>query len=269
MKRAKKLNVKFNHEKIQFKLKKVNYLGHVMSEEGIACDPDRIEAIKMIEPPKSKNDLQKLMGMINYIRTFVHNLADLTQPLRELLKKNNAYQWQAEHTKCLDKVKEAIASAPTLKAFDEAQAVVIETDASQHGLGCCLMQQGRPVWFASRALNTAEANYAQIEKEMLAIVFACTKFHFFIYGQETVVRTDHKPLLGIMKKELSTIPSTRLQRMKIRLMKYKLQLMHVPGKEMYIADLLSRYHDSKTTITEIEDVNDMVHSLNVSEEYQY
>lgn len=268
MERAKEKNVKFNEQKIQFKMQKVHYLGHVMSEQGIACDAERLKAIDSIGPPQNKTDLQKLLCMINYLRDFIHNLAEMTQPLRELLKKNIVFQWNAEHTVCLEKIKQCIAMAPTLKAFNELEPVTIETDASQHGLGCCLMQVGRPVWFASRALTPAEQNYAQIEKEMLAIVFACTKFHLFIYGRNTIIRTDHQPLLGIMKKELGAIPSTRLQRMKIRLMKYSIDLKHVPGKEMYISDLLSRYHETKCGPTEIEDMNEMVHTLNVSEKYQ-
>lgn len=95
------------------------------------------------------------------------------------------------------------------------------------------MQEGKPIAFASRSLTDAEINYAQIEKELLAVVFACKKFHYYIYGRKITIRSDHKPLVEIMKKDFCKIPSARLQRM-------KLNLIHVPGKYLYIADLLSR-----------------------------
>lgn len=168
MQRARERNVKFNMSKIQYKQHSVNYLGHIMSESGIACDPDRIKAIQAISAPKTRKDLQKLIGMINYVSEYIHNLSELSTPLRELLKKNSLFVWNAEPMACLDRIKKTITEAPTLMAFNEQVPVTIETDASQHGIGCCLMQEGRPVWFASRSLSTTEINYAQIEKEMLA-----------------------------------------------------------------------------------------------------
>lgn len=106
-------------------------------------------AIKKIEPPSNKKDLQKLLGMINYVRNFVPNLAEISQPFRELLKKNVIFEWLPSHTECLDKIKELITGAPTLKTFDVTKDITIETDASKHSLGCCLMQEGRESQCAS------------------------------------------------------------------------------------------------------------------------
>lgn len=168
------------------------------------------------------------------------------------------------HDDALNAVKELICNAPTLKTFDITKEVTIETDASKWGLGCCLMQEGMPVYFASRSLNETEVRYSQIEKEFLAVVFACTKFHYYIYGRQVLVKTDHKPLVAIMEKEICSIPSPRLQRMKLRLSKYTINLKYVPGKYLYIADLLSRYFDKKNKEREIEDMDEYVHSLNCS-----
>ena len=265
-KRARELNIKFNPTKFQYRINKVKYLGHIMSGEGISCDPDRIVAIQKIEPPKDKNDLQKLLGMINYVRSFIPNLAEICQPLRELLKKNIEFIWLPIHTECLSKIKNIICNAPTLKTFDINKEITIEADASKFGLGCCLMQEGKPISFASRSLSDTEVRYAQIEKEFLAVVFACQKFHYYIYGRQVLVRSDHKPLVHIMQKDLLTIPSARLQRMKLRLSKYMINLTYVPGKYLYVADLLSRYFNKEEKLVEIEDLNELVHTINVSDE---
>ena len=118
---------------------------------------------------------------------------------------------------------------------------MIQADASQYGLGACLLQRGKPVAYASRSLSSNEINYAQIEKELLAIVFACAKFHYYIYGFKTTVHSDHKPLEAIFKKPLHQA-SPRLKRMLLRLQKYDLKIKYIKGKYLYAADTLSRAH---------------------------
>lgn len=126
--RARKLNMKFNREKIQFKVKEVKYLEKIISEAGIKCDPDRVRAIGKIEKPKDKKDLQKLIGMVNYVREYVPNLAEISQPLRELLKKDVIFEWLTAHDDCLNRIKGMISEAPTLQTFDESKEVTIEMD---------------------------------------------------------------------------------------------------------------------------------------------
>lgn len=265
MERARSLNIKFNKEKLQYRLRKVNYLGQMVSANGISCDPDRVKAIQKIEKPQDKKDLKKLLGVINFMREYIPNLSELCRPLYTLLKKGVYFQWMKIHDEALNLVKELICNAPTLKVFDVNKEVSIETDASKYGLGCCLMQDGKPIYFASRSLSDTEVRYSQIEKEFLAVVFACNKFHYYIYGRRVIVKTDHKPLVSIMQKDISAIPSPRLQRMKLRLSKYTIELKYVPGKYLYIADLLSRYFDKDNRSKEIEDMDELVHSLNCSD----
>ena len=126
------------------------------------------------------------------------------------------------------------------------------------------MQDGHPVAFASRALTDAETRYAQIEKELLAIVFACNKFSNLIYGRHTLIHSDHKPLEQIFKKSISqTTP--RLQRMLLCLLKFDLEVAYKPGKEMYVSDTLSRAYTTTTqTTAEIElaeEIDVTVHTL--------
>ena len=238
MDRAKQLNIKFNLQKFQYRVTEVKYLGQIISEKGIQCDPDRVLGIQKIGSPNDKKGLQKILGLINYVRNFIPNLSEISSPLRGLLKNNVVFQWLPCHDDCLNKIKNILANAPVLKTFDKYEEITLECDASKSGLGCCLLQEGRPISFASRSLSDAEIRYAQIEKEFLAIVFACQKFHYYIYGRPVNVKPDHKPLVHIMQKEYHAIPSAKLQRMKLRLTKYNLKLNYIPGKLLYIADLL-------------------------------
>lgn len=164
------------------------------------------------------------------------------------------------HTNALKALKSKIANAPVLGVFNSSKPVVIQSDSSKDGLGCCMLQGGKPVAFASRSLTDTEKGYAQIEKEFLSIVFAATKFHYFIYGRQVEVLTDHKPLVSVMNKSVGSVVSPRLQRMKIKLLKYQLNLKYLPGKYMYVADLLSRSFIVKPMKDDVE-MTEMVHSL--------
>ncbi|RYE25774.1 MAG: hypothetical protein EOP45_04445 [Sphingobacteriaceae bacterium] len=266
LERARKLNIKFNEEKVQYRVKEVKYWGKIISENGIACNPERVEAIRKITPPKDKKDLQKLLGVVNCVHEFVPNLAEASKPLRDLLKDDVVFNWQKPHDECLELIKEMIANAPTLQSFDENKEITLETDASKFGIGSDILQGNKPIAFASRSLTDTEVNYAQVEKEMLAVVFACKKFHHYIYGRSITIRSDHKPLVSVMKKDIHKIPNARLQRMRLSLLKYRVNLVYVPGKELYIADLLSRYYNKEDKTHEIEDLNEFVHTINITDE---
>ena len=148
--------------------------------------------------------------------------------------------WQSQQVDAFKAIKASIVTAPILKYYDVDGPVTIQSDASQSGLGATLLQNGQPVAFASRSLTAPELNYAQIEKECLAILFACCRFDQYLHGRDKIyVQTDHKPLVPIFKKSIHLAPK-RLQRMMLRLQKYNLQVEFLPGVEMYIADMLSR-----------------------------
>ena len=141
-----------------------------------------------------------------------------------------------------------IASTGTLAYFGTNKSVILEVDASKHGLGAVLLQDSKPVAYASKSLTPTEQEYAQIEKEMYAIVFGAERFHQYIYGKPIEVITDHKPLEEILKKPLSAAPP-RLQRLMLRLQKYDLNVRHKPGKEIPVADTPPRLHLKDTDDT--------------------
>lgn len=266
LERARQKGVKFNKNKMKIDVNKVKYLGHIFSEDKIEPDSERIEAIKQMGQPKNKKDLQKFLGVVNYVRQFIPNMAEVTAPLRELIKKNVIFNWTHRQTEAFNKIKEKIVNAPILVPFDEKKIIQIQTDASKDGLGCCILQDGKPISFASRALNEAERRYSQIEKEFLSILFACRKFKFYTYGRKVKVINDHKPLTAIMKKDINKIPSARLQNIRIKLLNYDIDLEYAPGKTIHIADYLSRYSMQFKEDDIDKTLDDAVLSINVSDE---
>ena len=220
--RARERNIRFNREKIQFRVSQVKYMGEIVSESGFSPDPEKISAIHNMPTPSCKQDLQRLLGMINYLSKYIPNMSELTAPLRSLLKSDVLWAWFPEHETALTQLKSVLSSAPVLRFYDTSLPTTLQVDASKSGLGACLMQQGQPVAYASRAMTNAEINYAQIEKEMLAIVFGCERFNVYTYGADIEVLSDHKPLESIFKKPLYKVPP-RLQKNETSLAKISRQ----------------------------------------------
>lgn len=116
--RARQLKLKFNKDKLQYRVEKVKYLGHVFTKQGMSPDEDRVKSILSLSDPTNKKELQSVLGMVNYLRKFISNMADLTSPLRELLKKDNEFQWLKVHSDAFKRIKETIIKAPVLGSFD-------------------------------------------------------------------------------------------------------------------------------------------------------
>ena len=189
--------------------------------------------------------VQRIMGTVNYMAKFLPKLAEVSEPLRQLTRQDVVFAWDDQQEKAFEKVKEMLVSPPILKYYEPDKELVMQCDASQGGLGAALMQEGRPIAYASRSLTSSGRNYAQIEKELLAIVYGAKRFHQYTFGRRVLVESDHKPLENIFVKPLSEAPK-RLQRMLLGLQAYDLVINYKKGKEMLIADTLSRhYYDSE------------------------
>ena len=172
MERAKDKNVKFNEKKIQFRVKQVNFMGNVVTADGLRPDEAKVRAIEDLPPPDGKPALRRLLGLVKYLAQYIPHESEITEPLRSLLKEDVAWKWMPEHDTALQKVRDVLSSQPLLRFYDVKKPVTIQADASSTGLGACLIQENQPVAYASRALSSAEKNYSQIEKETLAIYFA-------------------------------------------------------------------------------------------------
>ena len=191
-------------------------------------------------PPETPSRLQQFLGMVTYLSPFIPSLSTHTAPLRELLKKDSEFIWNTSYQEAFDRIKELVCKDTTLHYFDVRKPVTIQVDASGKGLGAALLQEGCPVAFASKALTPTEQRYANIERELLACVFGAEHFHTYVFGQAFTIESDHKPLEQINLKNLADTPA-RLQRMLLRLQNYDLKIKYKPGKQMILADALSRY----------------------------
>ena len=143
------------------------------------------------------------MGVVHYLTSYIHNTSDLTSNLRNLLKKDSLFQWTETHEAEFQMLRKAISKDVNLQYFDPKKPVVLQVDASQVGLGVALLQDSKVIAYASKSLISAETRYANIEHEMLAVVFGCLKFHHYLYGRSFVCNTDHQSLENIHLKHLS------------------------------------------------------------------
>jgi len=148
--------------------------------------------------PKNKEKLQRFLGMLTYLNKFIPNLFHIAAPLQNLLEKDVEWYWQDDQIKSFVALKQLVTEAPVLKYFDPKRPTKISVDASSKGLGAMLLQNNHPIAYASKAVTDCQQRCAQIEKEMLAVVFRCTQFHEYIYGiSSVVIETDYKPLEAI------------------------------------------------------------------------
>ena len=246
LKRLLEAGVTLNLDKCVFSTKQVKFLGHVISSNGIEVDPDKVKAIADLPAPTNVQEVRTFLGMVNQLSKFSDHLADKTKSIRELLLQGNKWTWGNAQQKAFEQIKVDLARAPVLALYDPNTETKVAADVSSYGLGGVVLQlqpdkSWRPVSFLSRALTPTESRYAQIEKEALALTWACERSWEYITGKSIYVEMDHKPLVPLLSTHsLDQLPP-RIQRFRMRLMRFHFkEISHVPGKKMYIADALSR-----------------------------
>ena len=232
-------SIKLNKHKLALRVQEVDFMGHLLTAQGLKPDPKKVEAILKLPTPKSKEDIERLNGTVNYLAKFLPRLSHVMEPLRRLTQTGVERHWEDGEEKAFSKVKHLVTQAPILAYYSPDKEHVIQCDASSSGLGAVILQEGRPLPYASRALTDPETRYTTIEKEMLAIVFALEKWHQFAYGRHVLVNTDHKPLEAISKKPLDRAPK-RLQGMLLRILAYDIDVRYTPGHTQHLAEMMSR-----------------------------
>ncbi|UYV65022.1 hypothetical protein LAZ67_3002850, partial [Cordylochernes scorpioides] len=239
LEKAKEKNIKFDLTKAQICLTKVRFLGHVISQNGIDPEPNKIDKLITFKRPEDKKSLQRIMGLYNYLGKFIPNLAASTSNIRGILRKNVVWHWGPKQDGEFDHIKECVRNAPSLAHFDKSKVLILQCDASKDAMGAALLQEDRPLAFASASFSDSQKQYSQIEKELLSVYYGCKKFEYLLSGHPFVVQTDHQPLLPLVKKPLSDI-SPRLQRLVMKLIAFDFKLQYKPGKYLIVADTLSR-----------------------------
>ena len=239
MKTARRHGLVFNIDKCEIKRQSLKLFGLVFDAEGAHPDPKRIRDIEQMRRPVNSTELQEFLGIATYMSPFLPKLSQQTAPLRDLLKKEAEFEWTPSHDAVFEDRKASICRHVTLSYFRPEVDSVVQVDASSRGLGAVLLQNGKPIAFASKTLSDCEQRYANIERDMLAVVFGCERFHTYLFGKRFLVQSDQKPLEMIHRKNLAAAPQ-RLQRMLLRLQPYDFELRYKPGKEMALADTMSR-----------------------------
>ena len=265
--RVRSINLKLNKDKCKIGLTEIQYIGHILSASGLKPDPSKIRAITEMPQPQDKAALMRFLGMVQYLAKFIPNMSEVSSPLRKLLEEDVEWHWESQQVQSFGKLKTLVSNTPVLKYYDINKEVTLSVDASSEGLGAALMQEGQPVAYGSRALTDTQKRFAQIEKELLAIVYGCEKSKQYLHGKQVNVESDHKPLEAVFKKGLHKAPP-RLQRMLMRLQSFNLHVSYKPGKDLYIADTLSRafLNEQKEVLEEELQINLLTTNLPVSED---
>ena len=262
-------NLKFNPKKLQFRTTECKFFGQMLTPNGIQIDPEKVDAIQRMQRPRCKQELESYLGMINYLKRHSYELTRLTRPFMDIMKKNAMFSWESHHEQAFNDIKQVISSAPVLTYYDVNANHVIQTDASSKGFGAVLLQNGKPVVFAGRALLPAEQHYSALEKELTAIVFALKRLHNYVHGGKITIQTDHKPLVPMFNREVH-LSSIRQQRLLLKVHEYDVTLEYLKGKDNCVADALSRMpvatedpqpQDTETTIP----VHAITSTVNASE----
>lgn len=234
-------NLKLQPDKCEFLKREVMYLGHLITENGVKPDPNKISAIENFPIPKNCKDIKGFLGLAGYYRRFIPNFSSLSQPLTKLLKKDVPFHWTSLQQHAFEILKKKLCESPILIYPDFNQPFNLTTDASNHAIGGILSQgpigQDLPIAYASRTLNKAEQNYSTTERELLAIIWCVKHFRPYLYGRKFNMITDHQPLTYLFN---SKNDGARIFRWRLSLEEYEFTPIYKPGKLNTNADALSR-----------------------------
>jgi hypothetical protein len=223
--------------KCSFYQSRIHYLGHVISGEGIAVDPAKVEAIMEWPAPTIVTEVHSFMGLAGYYRRFVEGFSKIAGPITELQKKNKKFVWTEKCAGAFRRLKELLTTAPILKVPDMDVDFLVCTDASKEGLGGVLMQDGRVIAYISRKLRRHEENYATHDLELLAIVYALKVLRHYLVGRKFELRTDHCGLQHIFTQ---SDLNARQRRWSELLSEYDFEITYIKGTVNRVADALSR-----------------------------
>lgn len=246
--KLRKANMTINLEKTSF-VKEVKFLGHILTPEGIQKDEEKVKAIMDFPKPTKLKQLRAFLGLCNYYRRYCKNYSEYSAQLNHLLKKGNPWRWGEKEEKGFLNIKQQFIKDVVLIHPDPKRSFILETDASNHGIGSVLYQTMEDgsigvVAFYSRNLRGAELNYCTTEKELMAIVHSLQKFRLYLTGTEFLIRTDHQALTFL---KTCKYLNERVTRWLLFLQQFNYRVEHIKGTENMVADTLSRYPSNTVT----------------------
>lgn len=221
----------------------VEFVGHVIGQGTLATEPGKIRQIQESPLPKTKKQLRSFLGLIGYYRKFISRFAELAAPLTDMTKKGkpNYLEWSSLSQQAFTTLKQQLNQTPILRLPDWNRPFILQTDASDNGVGAVLLQDHRdglfPIAYASKKLLAREQRYSVIERECLGLVFGVRKFAQYLYGKDFILQTDHQPLLYIQRCQAQ---SSRILRWALYLQEYSFKIQSIKGNLNVTADYLSR-----------------------------
>ena len=262
--RLRQANLKVKPKKCVFGMPKIKFLGHIVSDSGVATDPVKCMAVRNFPVPKCLKSLRSFLGMTNYYSKFVKNYRDIASPLYSLTRKDVPFVWSEKCQNSFESLKEALQNAPTLGYPDFNETFILETDASQIAISFILSQYQKGdhvvLQYGGKTLKESEKRYSTTEREALAIFIGITTYKCYLEDKPFIIRTDHKPLVDVFKKRYG---SERMLKWILHLSKYQFQIEYKRGRILHGPDAFSRreysYEDSKnyTQVSE-EDIDDEI-----------
>ena len=266
-----KENLAIKLQRCDFAKKEIIWQGFQITRTGITPTKTKCDSINKLEIPKTLKQLRSFMGCIHHLIKFTPKLAELSEPLRPLLSKNNTksqnkLDWNDQHTTAFEQIKKHIINITENKHFDINKETRVKCDASRKGLGAALEQRHNSIWkpvaYASRFLNKLEEWYRTNELELLAIVWALEYFKFYLYGIKFILQTDHQALLSALKNTRGNKTyQSRLSRWVDRLLPFNFTIEQIPGKNMGFEDYLSRNPSGKLSPESEDDEKFVINTI--------
>jgi hypothetical protein len=222
--------------KCSFAQRSLEYLGHIISGQGVATDPTKIQVVQHWPPPKDVKKLRGFLGLAGYYRKFIRHYGLLSRPMSDLLKKNTQFIWTPSMQQSFDSLKHALTTAPVLALPDFTQGFTVETDASGMGIGAVLMQKGHPIAYLSKALGVKDQALSTYE-ECLALVMAVSEWKSYLQHRDFTILTDHKSLVHLNEQKLH---EGLQQKAFLKLLGLQYRIIYKKGLDNKAADAMSR-----------------------------